>query len=96
MRKRRRPPTRKNNNNNNIEVESRLEGPIRPINYSGTQINVWGMPTPNMQELFGGGANKQRQQPHLGPHTADMLNKVNTPRAIEPPKDECSQFFSIF
>lgn len=26
------------------EFEGAIEGPINPVNYSGTQINVWGMP----------------------------------------------------
>lgn len=33
-----------------IRVESSIEGPISPINYAGTQINVWGTPGGHMTD----------------------------------------------
>jgi hypothetical protein len=79
-----------------LEVESRLEGPIRPINYSGTQINVWGMPTPALSGLL----SPKQKQPQMGALTEDMIKNLNTPRqpppAIEPAKDECKSVFAKF
>lgn len=57
-----------------VEVQGALEGgPSNPVNYSGTQINVWGLPTPGLANLFGG---RQPPQPNIGPHTQDMINVI--------------------
>ena len=60
------------------DVQSSLEGgPINPINYSGTQINVWGMPTPGLAGLF---SPKPPPQANLGALTEEMIKNLNTPR----------------
>lgn len=41
------------------DFEGHIEGPINPVNYSGTQINVWGIPPPNL----GGFLDSRRQKP---------------------------------
>lgn len=34
------------------EIQGSVEGPINPVNYSGTQINVWGFPTPELTNFL--------------------------------------------
>lgn len=41
------------------DFEGHIEGPINPVNYSGTQINVWGIPPPNL----GGFLDSRRPKP---------------------------------
>lgn len=58
-------------------ISGSLEGPINPINYSGTQINVWGFP-PGGADL----ANllqtntTPKEQTHLGPITDQMIKVI--------------------
>ena len=44
---------------------------INPINYSGTQINVWGYPTPEIASILD--RRKQQVNPQIGYLTEQML-----------------------
>jgi hypothetical protein len=52
-------------------ISGSLEGPINPINYSGTQINVWGFPPvgADLANLL----QTNKQEPNLGPITDKMI-----------------------
>ena len=58
--------------NDIAELQGSVEGPINPVNYSGTQINVWGFPTPELANYL---APKQ-PTPQMGYLTEQMI-KVN-------------------
>ncbi len=45
------------------EFEGAIEGPINPVNYSGTQINVWGVPPGNIGNFLN--RNQQQQVPQM-------------------------------
>jgi len=77
-------PKSKSKNNNNkktpplplplpldTNISGSLEGPINPINYSGTQINVWGFPPvgADLANLL----QTNKQEPNLGPITDKMI-----------------------
>lgn len=51
------------------EIQGSLEGPINPVNYSGTQINVWGFPTPELANFL----QPREPQPNLGFLTEQMI-----------------------
>ncbi len=55
------------------EFEGAIEGSINPVNYSGTQINVWGIPPGNIGNFL----NRNPQQPP----------PVPTQQAVTPPVD---------
>ena len=48
-----------------------VEGPINPVNYSGTQINVWGLPAPG--ELAAAFMQPRSNEPTVGYLTEQML-----------------------
>jgi len=62
-------PYQKRQSNDYLELQGSVDGPINPINYSGTQINVWGFPTPDMGNLL----NKKEPQPAVGYLTEQMI-----------------------
>lgn len=55
------------------ELQGSVEGPINPVNYSGTQINVWGFPTPELVNYL---APRQQPQVQTGFLTEAMI-RVN-------------------
>ena len=55
------------------DIGGSIEGPINPINYSGTQINVWGFPGPEIANLL---QPPKAPQPQLG-FLTDQMIKVN-------------------
>lgn len=57
------------------EFEASVEGPINPVNYGGTQVNVWGIPPGNLSNLFQ--QPKRDQQPQLGYLTDQMIQNLN-------------------
>ena len=59
------------------DFEGHIEGPINPVNYHGTQINVWGIPPPNL----GGFLDPRRQIQQPQPPVQS--------KPEEPPKNEC-------
>lgn len=65
------------------EVQGSIDGPINPVNYSGTQINIWGFPTPEIGNLI------EPKPANLGFLTEQMIKNLNTPRAIEQKPSEC-------
>ena len=70
------------------EFQGSVEGPINPINYSGTQINVWGIPGPNIASFL----EKKTPQPNVGYLTDQMIKNLNNEKAIEDkklPPNEC-------
>lgn len=50
------------------ELQGSVEGPINPVNYSGTQINVWGFPTPELVDYL-----KPKPQVQTGFLTEQMI-----------------------
>ena len=54
-------------------ISGSLEGPINPINYSGTQINVWGFPPAGADLANLLQTNTSKEQTHLGPITDQMI-----------------------
>ena len=60
-----------------ITVQGSVEGPISPVNYAGTQINIWGTPGGNLTEGLLHVADPSRN-PNFGYMTEEML-QVNTP-----------------
>jgi hypothetical protein len=57
------------------ELEASVEGPINPVNYSGTQINIWGVTPPDLAALVDSTRNgPSNQHASLGPMTEDMIN----------------------
>lgn len=74
------------------ELQGSVEGPINPVNYSGTQINVWGFPTPELTNFL---APRPPPQTQMGFLTEQMIKNLNTPRnAIESkPSSECRLSF---
>lgn len=89
MKVRRLPIASERSHSNDLTAELRgsIDGPINPVNYSGTQINVWGLPSPQLANFFA----PQRPPPtNVGPLTENMIKNLNTPRAIEQkPPEEC-------
>ena len=55
--------------NDMAEIQGSIDGPINPINYSGTQINIWGFPTPDIGSLI----EPKSNQPQLGALTDQMI-----------------------
>lgn len=55
------------------ELQGSVEGPINPVNYHGTQINVWGFPHPELANFL---QPKQEPQPALG-YLTDQMIRVN-------------------
>lgn len=67
------PANRKNSEI--AELQGSVEGPINPVNYSGTQINVWGgFPSPELANFL---APKPPPQPQLG-FLTDQMIKVSS------------------
>lgn len=56
-----------------ITVQGSVEGPISPVNYAGTQINIWGTPGGNLTEGLLHMADPSRN-PNFGYMTEQMLN----------------------
>ena len=58
-------------------ISGSLEGPINPINYSGTQINVWGFPPggADLANLLQTNSTT-KEQTHLGPITDQMIKVI--------------------
>ncbi len=56
------------------DVEASIEGPINPVNYSGTQINIWGLTPPDLAALVDSTHFGSSKQTALGPMTEDMIN----------------------
>lgn len=54
------------------EIQGSIDGPINPINYSGTQINIWGFPGPNLANVI----DPKDQQPNLGALTEQMIKVI--------------------
>lgn len=54
------------------EMYGSVEGPINPVNYTGTQINVWGYPTPDLAAFL------QRKKPEtqVGFLTDQMIKVI--------------------
>lgn len=55
-----------------ITVQGSVEGPISPVNYAGTQINIWGTPGGNLTEGLLHVADPSRN-PNFGYMTEQML-----------------------
>lgn len=73
--------------NDFAELQGSVEGPINPVNYSGTQINVWGFPGPELGNIL---APRPPPTPQLGFLTDQMIKNLNTPKtAIENKPSEC-------
>lgn len=53
-------------------VEGSIEGPISPINYSGTQVNVWGIPAGRWTDDLMNVADSNKQS-QFGYMTEQML-----------------------
>lgn len=71
---------RKSLDDDYAEVQGSLEsGPMNPVNYSGTQINVWGVAPPDLTGFLDQRA--KPPQPELGFLTDQMIRNLNTPRA---------------
>lgn len=60
-------------NGDMAELQGSVEGPINPVNYSGTQINVWGFPTPELANYLA----PRQPQPNLGYLTDQMIRVQN-------------------
>ena len=65
-------------NQHQTEISGSLEGPINPVNYSGTQINVWGFPGGASSDqltslLLQQDAKSKEEQLKLGPLTDEMI-----------------------
>ena len=58
--------------NDMAEIQGSIDGPINPINYSGTQINIWGFPTPDIGNLI----EPKAVEPKLG-YLTDQMIKVH-------------------
>ncbi len=54
------------------ELYGSVEGPINPVNYTGTQINVWGFPTPDLAAFL----QKKKPETQVG-FLTDQMIKVN-------------------
>lgn len=71
------------------EMQGSVEGPINPVNYSGTQINVWGFPGPEIANYLA----PRPPQTQTGFLTEQMIKNLNTPRPIpieNTPSNECN------
>ena len=56
-----------------VHIQGSVEGPISPVNYSGTQINVWGLPGGRWTEELMHAADPNRN-PNFGYMTEQMLD----------------------
>lgn len=68
-------PRAENGNNawdDGYTVQGSIEGPISPVNYAGTQINIWGTPGGNLTEGLLSVADPNRN-PNYGYMTEQML-----------------------
>lgn len=54
---------------NAAELYGSVEGPINPVNYTGTQINVWGFPTPDLAAFLV----KKKPETNIGFLTDQMI-----------------------
>lgn len=54
------------------EMQGSVEGPINPVNYSGTQINVWGFPSPDLVNYL----HKPQPQTQVGFLTENMIKVI--------------------
>jgi hypothetical protein len=61
-----------------FQVQGSIEGPISPVNYAGTQINIWGTPGGNLTDGLIHMADPNRN-PQFGYMTEQMLNVINLP-----------------
>ena len=61
-------------NGDMAELQGSLEGQINPINYSGTQINVWGFPGQDLGSILD--RRRQQSNPQIGYLTEQMLKVV--------------------
>lgn len=79
--------------NDLAELQGSVEGPINPVNYSGTQINVWGFPGPEIGNFL---APRQPPQPQMGFLTDQMIKNLNNPKptAIENKPSECKRHYT--
>ena len=59
-----------------FQLSGSVEGPISPVNYAGTQINIWGIPGGNLTEGLLHVADPSRN-PNFGYMTEEMI-KVKT------------------
>jgi hypothetical protein len=56
-----------------VHIQGSIEGPISPVNYAGTQINVWGAPGDTWAHEIMQTANRN-QNPKFGYMTEQMLD----------------------
>ena len=54
------------------ELYGSVEGPINPVNYTGTQINVWGFPTPDLAAFL----QKKKPETQVGFLTDQMIKVI--------------------
>ncbi|UJR35955.1 hypothetical protein I4U23_028696 [Adineta vaga] len=68
-----------------FNVQSTIEGPISPVNYAGTQINIWGSPGGNMSDELMHIADPSRNYGYM---TEQMLERIQPSKnlAIGPPQ----------
>ena len=62
-----------NSDDGNSDLQGSIEGPINPINYAGTQINIWGFPPVDLGTLI----DPNSTNSHLGFMTEQMINVCN-------------------
>lgn len=62
-------------------VQGSIEGPISPVNYAGTQINIWGTPGGNLTEGLIHIADPSRNS-NFGYMTEQMLNVGFVPERL--------------
>jgi hypothetical protein len=66
-------PIRKYSNGDTVDIQGSIDTPLNPVNYGGTQINVWGFPTPDLAGMLD---SKTQMQPNVG-YLTDQMIKVD-------------------